>query len=452
MPAYERVSRAPRPLLRFRVDHREESRRYEAQQRRQRAQQLHQLYSDPLAVIAQESNLHDAFNHCRLEGGQGPGPNGLGYDFYKPRKWDLLRELATAILGGTYEPGPEVRTHIPKPNGTLRPLVLENIPARVVHRAIAQALAPAIDPQMRGLSFGGRGGYSPQHAMALAEYLIGELRASIVICEDLVSAFDFVRPAAALNLLPPQLSSHEELIGLLSRVLESRMTCGLRQGAATSTSMLNLYLDRTLDMAWARRHPNVPLLRYIDDLLLIIPAELTAQAHQIYADLRSLVESAGMRLKGTEQSSTFDLGRRQPINWLGFCFRLGRDGRLDYSIPRNRQSLLLESLENCHFEDSPQLRADHVLVATIKQLGPVYEQNRASRFLSSILSAAAHAGFHELTSANTLGELWAQQHLRWQQLRHGAGHWFARRRMPNSYTLRPCPSPLADGNWRICRQ
>src|SRR5262249_46045260 len=164
-----------------------------------------------------------------------------------------------------------------------RPLVIQSILDRIVQRSCVQVLQPVLDALLDPRSFGFRPGRSHLHALALAERLARSKGLWCWVAVDIKDAFGSVPLNRLLDVVGKYLPDGE-LVKFLKVVLGGSKRPGLRQGGALSPLMLNLYLHHLLDTRWRELHPELPLLRYADDLLIVCPSR--EQAHEAYDELK----------------------------------------------------------------------------------------------------------------------------------------------------------------------
>ncbi len=220
---------------------------------------------------ADSRNLKHAIDYLASEAGSAPGPNGLTFDeLDEDERWALARALGECISAGTYRSGPERIVEIPKASGHgTRTLRLQNIEDRVVQRAIVQVIQPFFDPTFARTSYGYRPGMGREDALAMAEHLaLGEGR-WIWILDDIRDAFEQVPQKRLLDILRHR-AIPAELMELIRVGIENGKGRGLRQGGSLSPLLLNVYLDHFLDRPWAKQMPGCPLIRYADDLLVLV--------------------------------------------------------------------------------------------------------------------------------------------------------------------------------------
>lgn len=194
---------------------------------------------------------------------------------------------------------------------------------------------------------------------------------------------------------------------------------GLRQGPSLSPLLMNVYLDHFLDKPWRRLHPTIPLLRYMDDLL--VPCRPDEVARTIHADLRKTATNAGLGLKFDAATAVRNLGKGETTDWLGFCISGNHEGiqpRLKLGDgPGDLPERLRDHLMKQHgYAESPQ-GAVRVIAGTIAQMGPAYLHNDHRQVYSILRKAACDLAFEEIPSFSEFGVLWGKAYARWERRR-----------------------------------
>ena len=69
----------------------------------------------------------------------------LLYEFMKDELWG---EIVSALRSGTYNPSPLITAEIPKPSGLTRPGSILFPSDRILYQALADRIAPQLDPQL----------------------------------------------------------------------------------------------------------------------------------------------------------------------------------------------------------------------------------------------------------------------------------------------------------------
>jgi hypothetical protein len=137
----------------------------------------------------------------------------------------------------------------------------------------------------------------------------------------------------------------EQMMRLIERVVLTKTNRGLRQGGNLSPLFLNVHLNHFLDGKWRRQHPDNPLLRWADDLL--IQCRDQEEARQAYQDLKRLLEPTGMTLKGTLEQTIHNLHDGAYADWLGYRLLKGENG-LVVHLTETAWKSLAEKLEQDH--------------------------------------------------------------------------------------------------------
>jgi CRISPR-associated protein Cas1 len=233
-------------------------------------------------------NLKCAIDYLATESGTAPGPNGLKFeDLDQSERWQLARVIGQALAKGEYRPGPELKVEIPKTSGHgTRTLRIQNIEDRVVQRSIVQVIQPFLEPTFARTSFGYRPGLGREHALALASHYAETGDRWVWVLDDIRDAFNHLPHNRLLQILKQRLPN-TNLVALVSTAIANRENRGLRQGGSLSPLLLNVYLDQVLDRPWAKSRPDIPLIRYADDLLAL--TRDPDQAADAHTHLRSLL-------------------------------------------------------------------------------------------------------------------------------------------------------------------
>jgi retron-type reverse transcriptase len=382
--------------------------RADKQQQRRYAQQL-------LPRVADPRNLRAAWDYLARKGGQAPGLDHLRLDDLDDHEiWSWARTAREAILDGAYRPGPDRLVQIPKASGSgCRTISIPSVFDRVVQRAIAQMVQPYLDPRFLDTSLGYRPDKEAHHALALAETLMEQGARTVWITEDIRDAFDQVPQKRLLDILQTHLP-HQGIMGLLENIVCTPSGRGIRQGGGISPLLLNVYLDHLLDRPWARRHPDTPLLRVADDLLIL--CRHWGQAQEAYQELRERLRPAAMPLKGTPAKAIWDLGRGQSATWLGYQLR-HHQGRLAAGLASKAWTRLEQYLEELHLEPEAPLLVRDVLQGWLNYLGPCFKTEDAPGSYARVRRIATRLGFEEIDSLSTFRSLWQRANARWHRTR-----------------------------------
>jgi ribonuclease HI len=359
--------------------------------------------------------LREAWNFLKMHGGAAPGPNGRTYtDYGNHEVWEMLRAYSESIRKGTYRPGPDRIVPISKGgNRGTRTLRLQDIHDRVVARAIVEIIQPLLDPGFDPYSFGFRPGLDRLHALATAMHLAETQDRMFFVLEDIKNAFDQVPVQRLLDIVRKKLPNAEDLWQLIEIVVGNGTKRGIRQGSPLSPISLNLYLDHVLDRPWRKRHPDAPLLRSADDIL--VPCRTEKEALDAQHHLRRILTPAGMPLKDSTRPVR-DLHKGETADWLGYRIFRGKDG-LKARISVDAWSTLAERLLQAHDKPASPLRAGQIVEGWIDQLGPCLPHEDVTKITARIAEIGRQAAFEELPDAEDLMERWREAYSRWRKIR-----------------------------------
>ncbi|OAI45547.1 hypothetical protein AYO44_12850 [Planctomycetaceae bacterium SCGC AG-212-F19] len=388
-----------------------------------------------LARCVSDTNfLRLAWDHLQRHGGEAPGPDGWRYsDFTEHGVRGICRQLRDDLRGGDYEPGPERVVHISKgPHRGKRPLALQSIFDRVVQRSCFTVLDPFLDPLFSDHSLGFRRRRGRFDALALAEWYFEVEGRAFWVTADVKDAFLNVPLSQLLQIVKKYLID-DTLVELVGRLVGGSKTSGLRQGGSLSPLLLNLYLHHHLDRKWKKKHPDIPLIRVADDLLLC--CKTRSEAKQARAELAKFLLPAGMKLKGDEQADIRAMTKNEPAEWLGFRITRTKQNRLRVRIAEKAWDRLPKKLYLMHEKPDSPLRAGEMILAWLNEMGPCYKHENYEEVYARIIATAQELAFDELPAFEVVKERWQRAYALWRRLRHG-------RRI---YLANPTPPPPAAG-------
>jgi len=343
--------------------------------------------------IADDRNLRVAWDHLCEHGGRSVGPDRLDLlSIPESRIWPSLKWIESLLKSGEYRAtvADERICKISKgPNRGQRALTVQNHTHRLVQRAALQVLDPLLDPKLDDRCFGGRLRRGPHMALATAERTLHAEGRGTWITQDLCDAFCCVSIPRLLRIIAKHLPD-DATMKLIEGTLVGSRTRGLRQGGALSPLLLALYLDEVIVRKWRTLHPDIPLLLYVDDILLMCrSAEEAREAHQ---SLVKLLNGTGMRLKHTEKKSLRYLNSAVQATWLGFQIRK-ESGRLIVAVP---DAAIDELLNRLHLKtrvpeevpsSSGESREQDALRAWLNYYGPCFVKEKEVRWTFTRIAA-----------------------------------------------------------------
>jgi hypothetical protein len=191
-------------------------------------------------------------------------------------------------------------------------------------------------------------------------------------------------------------------------------------------ALTNLYLDHFLDRPWRRDHPDLSLLRFVDDLLVLCrPGEDSAT--KICDDLENLLAPTGLSLKRSPMEAICNLDHQSCV-WLGYELSLDERGR---AVVRPARSLgeLRESLMRAHAEDNSSARAEQGISGIIDYAGPCYPFCDRKAIYKDVWDASAEMAFEEIVPERRLFcHHWKRAFERWSKVADQHGYFVRRPR------------------------
>jgi RNA-directed DNA polymerase len=245
-----------------------------------------------------EEWLRYAYDLTRKDG--AVGTDGRTATDYEANLEQNLRDLLGRIKSGRYFAPPVRRVHIPKADGTTRPLGIPTFEDKVAQRAIVLLLEPIYEQDFMPCSYGFRPGRSAHQALRDLRSFIMENGARWVLDVDLRKYFDTIDHGHLRAFLARRVTDGvvRKMIDkwLKAGVLEEgqlrRSDLGTPQGGVISPLLANVFLHYVLDEWIAsevgprmkRKHT---LVRFCDDFVM---------AFEDFLDSRRVLAFLGKRV------------------------------------------------------------------------------------------------------------------------------------------------------------
>jgi RNA-directed DNA polymerase len=379
---------------------------------------LADIGDEAVDVIASVENLKLAWDHMAKFGGEAAGPNRKSFRHYsRVQSWSEIERLHKTLELGSYRHGEVREASMPKrPSGTgTRPLAIPDTHDRVVGRAEVQIIEPLFQPRFDDRSFC-RSGRGPWPALAAAKRIAEEENRWLWISEDIQGAFDNVPLGRLFEVFFAAIPS-SRLLDLIRRSVDDQRAKALWQGAPLSPLLMNVYLDVVVDRPWRRLHPDVPLLRYMDDLLILCCADDDAET--LHRDLSNFVEGAGLQLK-YRFDAAHHLIEQRPVTWLGYRIRKLPE-ELEIRLPFDGMSetakswrrYLRERFVALHAEPDAPAAARNLIKGILAWAGPTFPWTDKRAAYDVLRKAARFAAFEEIASYSCVLRQWQAHHERW---------------------------------------
>jgi RNA-directed DNA polymerase len=295
--------------------------------------------------------LEQSFYALRKEA--AAGVDAVTWREYEPRLAQRLPELHRQIHVGVYRTQPSRRVHIPKPDGSLRPLGIAALEDKIVQQAVRTVLEAIYEADFKGFSYGFRPGKSAHDALDAVWVGIEQRSVRWIVDADIRAFFDTIDHEWMMKFLAHRIGD-KRVLRLLHKWLQAghigedgrRVASdrGTPQGAVISPLLANIYLHYVLDL-WAHQWRRVNdaremiVVRYADDFVVGLGSQQEAQTlleamHERFARFGLTLHAQKTRVIQFGRYAAIDrrrAGLRKPetFDFLGFthCCGINRLGR-----------------------------------------------------------------------------------------------------------------------------
>ena len=296
-------------------------------------------------ILLTPKHFLDAYHQVRKNKGAAGVDSQSLRDFAERLESNLVC-LWSRVVSGSYHPPAVRRVGIPKGDGKTRYLGIPTVGDRIVQQVIKTQLEPRFEREFLDCSYGYRSGRSAHDALQVVR--LGVRKTSWVVDMDVAKFFDELPH----DLLRKALDRHvsEGWIRLLiDRWLEAphydpqdndyhyRQGRGTPQGGVISPLLANLFLHYVLDKWLLRQHPDVKLVRYADDAILLCNSR--TRAEWIKELLEDRFAACGLRLHPEKTKIVFcktshrqSSHRTVSFDFLGYRFQPSTKQRQNGSL------------------------------------------------------------------------------------------------------------------------
>ena len=291
------------------------------------------------------ANLWSAWSKTARNQG-APGADHITIEQYERDVEANLRRLAEQLRVGTYQPKAIRRTHIPKADGTKRPLGIPTVQDRIVQGAVRHAIEPIFEKRFAVHSYGFRPGKGCKDALRQVDQLLKQ-GYRYVVDADLKSYFDTI-PHDRLMAEVRKSVADGRVLKLIESFLTARIMEGLEQwtpfagapqGAVLSPLLSNIYLD-PLDHQMAAA--GYQMVRYADDFVIL--CQTKEQAESALEAVKAWVAEAGLTLHPLKTRIVDS--RTEPFEFLGYRFEKGMRFPRHKSMMKLRDAIRIKTRRN----------------------------------------------------------------------------------------------------------
>jgi RNA-directed DNA polymerase len=256
-----------------------------------------------LAHVLDEHLLTRTFHQLRKDA--AVGVDAVTKEEYGRNLEANIRSLHERMKAARYRHQPIRRVHIPKANGTLRPLGISCTEDKIVQGALTTLLTAIYEPVFLSCSYGFRPGRSAHDAITALHGVTGEV--TWILEADIEAFFDSIDRRKLMEELSKRIDDESLLrlvgkclnVGVLEGDAYSEPDVGTAQGSSLSPLLGNVYLHYALDEWFAR--DVVPrlrglakLVRYADDF--VIGFERKEDAERVLQVIPQRLQRYGLRL------------------------------------------------------------------------------------------------------------------------------------------------------------
>lgn len=245
----------------------------------ERAKQNPDARFNSLAHLVDEAALGRAFHRIRKDA--AVGVDGITKEQYGQRREENLQGLHERLRAMRYRHQPIRRVHIPKANGTTRPIGISSTEDKIVQGALREVLNTLYEQDFLECSHGFRPHRGAHDALRAVNQMVSQEGITVILEADIQAFFDSIDRKKLLELLqirvadPPLLRLLGKClhVGVLDGEQFSKPGEGTAQGSIISPMFGNVYLHYVLDL-WFERDikprlkGHARLIRYADDFVV----------------------------------------------------------------------------------------------------------------------------------------------------------------------------------------
>jgi RNA-directed DNA polymerase len=235
------------------------------------------------------------------------GVDGTTWAQYGEGLRERLTDLHARVHNGSYRAQPSRRVHIPKPDGSLRPLGIAALEDKIVQRALVEVLNAIYEVDFLGFSYGFRPGRGQHDALDALAVGIEYQAINWIVDADIRAFFDSIDHKWMMQFLKHRIGDRR-VLRLIRKWLKAGVmegdTChptekGTPQGAVISPLLANIYLHYVYDLwvqKWRQRQTQGAMIvvRYADDT--VVGFERKEDAERFLAELRTRLEKFALEL------------------------------------------------------------------------------------------------------------------------------------------------------------
>lgn len=324
---------------------------------------------DNLVHVITVELLHEAF--ADINGSKAIGIDKVTKDWYKNDLNANIIKLHQTIRSGRYKPKAARMAHIPKEDGSTRPIAISCFEDKIVQWAVAKVLEAIYEPLFLPCSYGFRPEHNCHEALRSLARCAYNTKDGALIEIDIRKCFNRIPHDHMLYFLRKKIKDNR-LLGLIKKLMlmpiyengeKKASDRGCPQGAIASPILCNIFLHYVVD-EWfteiSKTHlkGKTELIRYADDMVFVF--EEMEDAERVYRVLEKRLNKFGLEMH-EEKSALRPFGRKTAertvyrnqkmptFMFLGFTCYWGRARkgfwRLKYKSRQDRFTATLKRLK-----------------------------------------------------------------------------------------------------------
>lgn len=298
-----------------------------------------------------------------------PGVDEVTWQQYGEDLEGNLRVLSVRLQCGAYRAKPVRRTHVPKADGSLRPIGILVLEDKIAQRATVEVLNSIYETDFKGFSYGFRPKRSQHHALDALTVGITKRKVSWVLDADIRGFFDAIDHEWLTKFIEHRIADQRVVrqirkwlkAGVLEDGKVTRAEEGTQQGGSISPLLANIFLHYVFDL-WADKwrkqagRGDVIIVRYADDIVVGFQYRSDAEQFQqemterlgrfkleLHADKTRLIEFGRFAADNRKERSE---GKPETFNFLGFTHMCGKTRKGKFTVLRQTiQKKMLRKLQ-----------------------------------------------------------------------------------------------------------